>query len=98
MAPTRFAVGTVALVVVFSVRPPTQAGQLVGLVARVDAVSDRIQVVQPGGREHTFSRRPATSVTLNGEPFAFDLLRAGWRVAIHFDERTGEVARIEAFQ
>jgi hypothetical protein len=98
MAAMRFATGTVVLAAVLAVCQSLQAGQIPGLVARVDVVSDRIQVVQPGGREYTFACRPSTPVTLNGEAFAFDQLRAGWRVVIHFDDRTGEVARIQAFR
>jgi hypothetical protein len=99
MGPIRLATGAaVALAVVLSLCEPLQAGQIPGIVARVDVVSDRIQVVQTGGREYTFACRPRTSVTLNGEPLTFEMLRAGWRVVIHFDDRTGEVARIQAFR
>src|SRR5438552_6616302 len=98
MAPLRFAACAAALVTMQSACPTVQAGQVQGLVGRVDVVNVRLQVVQPGGREYTFACRPGTPVTLNGEPFAFDLLGAGWRVAVRFDDRTGEVARIEAFR
>jgi len=87
-----------ALVLAYFANQPLQAGQIPGMLSRVDVVSDRIEVIQAGGREYTFSYRPNTSVTLNGEPFPFDMLRAGWRVVIHFDDRTGELARIQAFQ
>jgi len=98
MATAKFAAGAVALAVVLLVSQPLRAGQLPGWVARVDVVSDRIQIVQPGGREYTFSYRPSTAVTLNGEPIGFEMLRAGSRVVIHFDDRTGELTRIQAFQ
>jgi len=98
MALMRSAAGAVALAAVLSVSQPLQAGQIPGLVARVDIISDRIQVVQPGGREYTFACKPNTSVTLNGKPFTLEMLQMGWRVVIHFDDRTGDVARIQAFQ
>jgi hypothetical protein len=76
--------------------PPAWAGTLRGLLLLADPVNVRVRVVERGGRESSVPCSPATAVTLNGEPFPFELLQAGWLVSIRITDRTGVATSIEA--
>ena len=93
---TRFTSGALALAALLLASEPAQAGEVRGVLLHADAVADRVRVAQPGGRKLSLPRGPDTAVTLNGEPFPFEQLQPGWRVAVRYNDRTGVATRIDA--
>src|SRR5262245_23033313 len=96
MSRIKRAAGALSLFALLTFGSSAWAGTLRGRRQFADPVNVRVRVVERGGRESSVPCSPATVVTLNGEPFPFELLQAGWIVSVQFNDRTGVATRIEA--
>ncbi len=76
---------------------PAPTEVVTGFILKVDVETDQLHVLRPDGRVSVFDRLPRTVVTVDRQPFLFELLEAGWRVVIYAHGRTGVATRIDAF-
>jgi hypothetical protein len=89
--------GLLALIICLVASQPAQAGLVQGSILNIDVLNNSIHVIQPDGKVFVFTRTADTIVTLNGQPYRFELLQPGWRVKVKFHNKTSVAIRIDAF-